>query len=89
MRPRLPVAPLWPTTRLWPTAPRVPAARLVSRWRSTITGAEMAAAHRSQAIVPNDWFFGSKTTATAPAAEEVPLGPATMPETEAATPPRE
>ena len=53
------------------------------------TTAEMAAAHRSQAIVPNDWFFGSKTTATAPAAEEVPLGPATMPETEAATPPRE
>lgn len=40
------------------------------------TSAAMAAAHRSQAIVPNDWFFGSK----APEEEaEVPLGPA-MPE---------
>ena len=41
------------------------------------TSAEMAAAHRSQAIVPNDWFFGSKSTAAAPEEEgsQVPLGP--------------
>jgi len=40
------------------------------------TSGEMAAAHRAQAIVPNDWMFGSAGAATAAAAqEEVPLGP--------------
>ena len=41
------------------------------------TSAEMAAAHRAQAVPAADWMFGAAgaATVTAAAAEEVPLGP--------------
>ena len=41
------------------------------------TSAEMAAAHRAQAVPAADWMFGpaGAATVTAAAAEEVPLGP--------------
>ena len=42
------------------------------------TSGDMAAAHRAQAVVPNDWMFGSNTAAKAAAEEAGPLGPSTM-----------
>ena len=39
------------------------------------TSADMAAAHRSQALVPNDWFFGHK----APEPEVAEAGPLNAP----------
>lgn len=43
------------------------------------TSASAAASHRSQAIVPNDWFFGSKSTVPPPQEQGAPVGPM-MPE---------
>ena len=39
------------------------------------TSAHGAASHRSQAVVPNDWFFGSKSTAPPSQEPEAPVGP--------------